>query len=527
MNNNIKLSGYLLKQGEDILAKWKKRWFVVLNSNVSEFHYYKNEDARKSLGYIDLQTVTSIVPDSRIKGNSGFHISTPKRTYSLQVLSERDMAYWIDGLNEIIASFSKGLSHYRERGSPAGSSAMPTLSPLDQIVKSKDSQIELLTKLLTEKEEEVKKLQREKEEEYRRSVKDKQEIDILNAELEKMKIRSKEDETQIDNLKKSLLGIMETSTTTTVTQQSDGTNIETRHNAVYDEYIKVAVEQATKPFIEKLASSSAKIMDLNKVISELKSNIGDLSLELEETKVKLADEKKSSSKAQKESNSKIESLNQTVQELENSMKELKEKHATLQAEATQEIEKRNKVIQQLKIEKEEDEGALVTLNKQIDQIENHIRGKLDEYNAMMKLNPLKTKDDFKREREARIALHEHNAFLGQEVTRFQSTIERRDATIKRLRTEIVKFTNENAGPVTPNTISLSEYSSLKHKYFHSIGRAVKLQALKEGWYANLDLNELYEDTLNRNIPMDEWELWVTFNFEEGHLPPPAVKKAST
>eukprot|EP01102_Stenamoeba_stenopodia_P006823 TRINITY_DN1907_c0_g1_i1.p1 TRINITY_DN1907_c0_g1~~TRINITY_DN1907_c0_g1_i1.p1 ORF type:complete len:551 (-),score=107.01 TRINITY_DN1907_c0_g1_i1:316-1968(-) len=106
-SSTFRLEGFLHKLGY-IRKSWKKRWFTVSLIDTRLF-YYKTASASVSRGHIDLEEVTNIgpcdVPMADVcfsfsfeKGDYGFFIETPHRTYYLTAESEPDRKYWITGL---------------------------------------------------------------------------------------------------------------------------------------------------------------------------------------------------------------------------------------------------------------------------------------------------------------------------------------------------------------------------------------------------------------------------------------------
>jgi hypothetical protein len=98
------LEGWLWKQGAKGFVKgWKNRWFAMPNE--FEIHYYTSNTSLESLGSIDIRIITSVLADpSRKKDAKGylFYITTPARVYNLAASSEKDLNYWVEGINNII-----------------------------------------------------------------------------------------------------------------------------------------------------------------------------------------------------------------------------------------------------------------------------------------------------------------------------------------------------------------------------------------------------------------------------------------
>jgi hypothetical protein len=102
------LEGFLEKQGEGLLAGWKRRWFEV---NKGELVYYEleprlGEDMRfpkGSISLVNIMMVKHASPISNKLGSYPFDLITKKRTYHLAASNRTEMTIWIRGLERLIA----------------------------------------------------------------------------------------------------------------------------------------------------------------------------------------------------------------------------------------------------------------------------------------------------------------------------------------------------------------------------------------------------------------------------------------
>jgi len=99
------LNGWLHKKGARGMVKgFKKRWFSLQKD--SRLVYYEAQDESKEKGHIDIRKVNSIAPCGAFGKQPRvttfeFRIKTATREYILVALNEKDMWYWINGLNSV------------------------------------------------------------------------------------------------------------------------------------------------------------------------------------------------------------------------------------------------------------------------------------------------------------------------------------------------------------------------------------------------------------------------------------------
>jgi len=100
----ILLEGELLKQGVRGIKSWKKRRFVLQNSNLRYF------DRNKETGLIEVSSISEVVEKKREKTPFDFDIVTTNRSYHLRAASEETRDYWINGLRKYSEEARNSLS---------------------------------------------------------------------------------------------------------------------------------------------------------------------------------------------------------------------------------------------------------------------------------------------------------------------------------------------------------------------------------------------------------------------------------
>ncbi|KAG8934759.1 hypothetical protein FRC01_000440 [Tulasnella sp. 417] len=88
--------GYLYKKGER-RKTWKKRWFVLRQTQLS---YYKTNKEYKLLRLLPLSEVHCVTPVTLKRHDHAFGIVTPARTYYVQADSAAEADSWVRALNE-------------------------------------------------------------------------------------------------------------------------------------------------------------------------------------------------------------------------------------------------------------------------------------------------------------------------------------------------------------------------------------------------------------------------------------------
>eukprot|EP01117_Protostelium_nocturnum_P007050 TRINITY_DN2527_c0_g2_i6.p1 TRINITY_DN2527_c0_g2~~TRINITY_DN2527_c0_g2_i6.p1 ORF type:complete len:287 (-),score=48.33 TRINITY_DN2527_c0_g2_i6:236-1096(-) len=130
-------------------------------------------------------------------------------------------------------------------------------------------------------------------------------------------------------------------------------------------------------------------------------------------------------------------------------------------------------------------------------------------------------EDLEKLKEKEKALQTHNSFLGEEIKRREVESQVKNDTIKRLQTEL-KEAQSGAFTGVVNGKDVEDlYKQLDHirsKYFISTAVGVKVQGAQLGWYANVDVHQLYERALNSAIPLEQWAEWITDEIKKASLP---------
>ncbi|KAG8954386.1 hypothetical protein FRC04_011712 [Tulasnella sp. 424] len=88
--------GYLYKKGER-RKTWKKRWFVLRQTQLS---YYKTNKEYKLLRLLPMSEVHSVTLVSLKRHDHSFGIVTPARTYYVQAESAAEAESWVRALND-------------------------------------------------------------------------------------------------------------------------------------------------------------------------------------------------------------------------------------------------------------------------------------------------------------------------------------------------------------------------------------------------------------------------------------------
>ena len=93
----MRLQGYLQKQGNNLFADWRKRWFTMRGQTL---YYRKSPDSKEVLGSIPLQACTlRVVPGRR---PFAFELAVSSRQYQLQASDEDDMQKWFAALKPVV-----------------------------------------------------------------------------------------------------------------------------------------------------------------------------------------------------------------------------------------------------------------------------------------------------------------------------------------------------------------------------------------------------------------------------------------
>ncbi|KAG8921706.1 hypothetical protein FRC00_008330 [Tulasnella sp. 408] len=104
--------GYLYKKGER-RKTWKKRWFVLRQTQLS---YYKTNKEYKLLRLLPLSEVHCVTPVTLKRHDHAFGIVTPTRTYYVQAESAAEADSWVRALNEAKARSNSGSGGAAQEG---------------------------------------------------------------------------------------------------------------------------------------------------------------------------------------------------------------------------------------------------------------------------------------------------------------------------------------------------------------------------------------------------------------------------
>ncbi|KIO34674.1 hypothetical protein M407DRAFT_16638 [Tulasnella calospora MUT 4182] len=96
--------GYLYKKGER-RKTWKKRWFVLRQTQLS---YYKTNKEYKLLRLLPMSEVHCVTPVTLKRHDHTFGIVTPARTYYVQAESAAEADSWVRALNDAKARSGPG-----------------------------------------------------------------------------------------------------------------------------------------------------------------------------------------------------------------------------------------------------------------------------------------------------------------------------------------------------------------------------------------------------------------------------------
>eukprot|EP01103_Thecamoeba_quadrilineata_P000657 TRINITY_DN10569_c0_g1_i1.p1 TRINITY_DN10569_c0_g1~~TRINITY_DN10569_c0_g1_i1.p1 ORF type:complete len:460 (+),score=82.51 TRINITY_DN10569_c0_g1_i1:87-1466(+) len=98
VSSNESLEGYLLKQGNDVLKGWNKRWFFLKKDYLS---YYKSKEDSSPLGILHLYD-SVVKPSTIVDKKFCFEVSTANRTYYMIAETQEEMDKWILSINNSI-----------------------------------------------------------------------------------------------------------------------------------------------------------------------------------------------------------------------------------------------------------------------------------------------------------------------------------------------------------------------------------------------------------------------------------------
>eukprot|EP01102_Stenamoeba_stenopodia_P004878 TRINITY_DN1532_c0_g2_i1.p1 TRINITY_DN1532_c0_g2~~TRINITY_DN1532_c0_g2_i1.p1 ORF type:complete len:1861 (+),score=489.46 TRINITY_DN1532_c0_g2_i1:320-5902(+) len=220
------------------------------------------------------------------------------------------------------------------------------------------------------------------------------------------------------------------------------------------------------------------------------------------------------------------------------------------AHSTQSLTERNKFLEEeINHYSSRMEMMQVNLKSACDELEkkdNLLREKIAKEAATaarrdpkVKLDPNMLEDQLRKLRDAMIAHQSHNAFLGQEIRRYESEFSKmqsaQSATILSLQKQIQALQNENrklklrdsyltekfgetplgneADKYVSNTALIEELKVqvlfLKQNYFMSLAVGQKLAQTQLGRLCNVQVSALFDEVIEKNIDVRDWPKWIT------------------
>ncbi|KAG8967772.1 hypothetical protein FRC03_009321 [Tulasnella sp. 419] len=95
-DETVAKAGYLSKKGER-RKTWKKRWFVLRQTQLS---YYKSHKEYQLLRLLPISEIHCVTPVTLKRHAHAFGLVTPSRTYYCQASSPQEVDDWVKALNE-------------------------------------------------------------------------------------------------------------------------------------------------------------------------------------------------------------------------------------------------------------------------------------------------------------------------------------------------------------------------------------------------------------------------------------------
>ncbi|KAH3764668.1 hypothetical protein Pelo_3441 [Pelomyxa schiedti] len=112
------------------------------------------------------------------------------------------------------------------------------------------------------------------------------------------------------------------------------------------------------------------------------------------------------------------------------------------------------------------------------------------------------------------AYQAHSSMLASELKRLETELNIKDGHIKKLIKDLedckrLVLTKQQSEVPQSNDLLRLQLEEVKKRYFVSLARAVKMQGALLGWYANVDVDFLYEQAQQQNVDLDKWPGWIT------------------
>jgi hypothetical protein len=93
----VRLQGHLMKQGNNVLGDWRKRWFTLRGQTL---YYRKTPDAKELLGSIPLAACT--LREVQGRRPYAFELAVSNRQYQLQATADDDFQKWMSALRPLV-----------------------------------------------------------------------------------------------------------------------------------------------------------------------------------------------------------------------------------------------------------------------------------------------------------------------------------------------------------------------------------------------------------------------------------------
>ena len=99
---SIRREGWLSKKAETG-GSWSKRWCVL--DSASKMHYFKDPDAQKEQGVVDLTVATGVADTSN---GLGFEVATPARKWCFKAEDKTIQAEWMASVTAVLRTLADG-----------------------------------------------------------------------------------------------------------------------------------------------------------------------------------------------------------------------------------------------------------------------------------------------------------------------------------------------------------------------------------------------------------------------------------
>ncbi|KAM9965075.1 hypothetical protein ACTFIW_004876 [Dictyostelium discoideum] len=130
-------------------------------------------------------------------------------------------------------------------------------------------------------------------------------------------------------------------------------------------------------------------------------------------------------------------------------------------------------------------------------------------------------------KESMVAHQTQNAFLLQEIQRLETQsqfkldikiqqIEELENQLEQQLYQFHRFREAIIGTMSNEYCVKIEKENLdvKKEYFQSLGVSIKLHRVKEGYFANIDINSLFDKVIKENVHYRNWPEWISNQFNQ-------------